>query len=177
MLEPRLNALKEVLSLPDVTGELFLGFSSSKSGQGGPVFSPELLRGLRIMACRSVWICIHQAEMKTEMSNSCGGEAQQRHAADAHLSNVFLCARRWCRALCRREIRLGHGTSPICRYLRLTLLEIVGREILWVLQWGDRYMSSNLTVQPCIKPGKPEEACSFGLYCCRCLDLHKFLAD
>ena len=43
VLEPKLGALKEILSLPDVRGELFLGFSSRK-GQGGAVFSPELLR-------------------------------------------------------------------------------------------------------------------------------------
>lgn len=44
VLEPKLGALKEILSLPDVEGELFLGFGSSKSGQGGAIFSPELLR-------------------------------------------------------------------------------------------------------------------------------------
>jgi hypothetical protein len=42
-LEPRLGALREILSLPGVKGELFLGFSS-RNGQGGAVFSPELLR-------------------------------------------------------------------------------------------------------------------------------------
>ena len=44
VLEPKLAALKEILSLSDVEGELFLGFGSSKSGQGGAVFSPELLK-------------------------------------------------------------------------------------------------------------------------------------
>jgi hypothetical protein len=43
VLEPKLGALKEILSLPGVKGELFLGFSS-RSGQGGAVFSTELLR-------------------------------------------------------------------------------------------------------------------------------------
>jgi len=43
-LGPRLGVLKEFLSLPGVKGELFLGFGSSKSGQGGATFSPELLR-------------------------------------------------------------------------------------------------------------------------------------
>lgn len=44
VLEPKLGSLKEILSLPDVKGELFLGFGSSKSGQGGAIFSPELLK-------------------------------------------------------------------------------------------------------------------------------------
>ncbi len=48
VLEPKVNALKEILSLPEVEGELFLGFSSS-NGQGGALFSPELLR--RIADC------------------------------------------------------------------------------------------------------------------------------
>jgi hypothetical protein len=43
VLEPRLDALKEILSLPGIKGELFLGFSS-RVGQGGAIFSPELLR-------------------------------------------------------------------------------------------------------------------------------------
>ena len=49
VLEPRLDALKEILSFSDVTAELFLGFGSSKSGQGGAVFSSELLR--RVADC------------------------------------------------------------------------------------------------------------------------------
>ncbi len=42
-LEPKKEALKELLSFPDVEGELFLGFSSA-NGQGGAYFTPELLR-------------------------------------------------------------------------------------------------------------------------------------
>jgi hypothetical protein len=42
-LEPKLDSLKEILSLPNVDGELFLGFSSG-NGQGGAVFSVELLK-------------------------------------------------------------------------------------------------------------------------------------
>lgn len=42
-LEPKLDALKGIMSLPGIKGELFLGFSSGV-GQGGAVFSPELLR-------------------------------------------------------------------------------------------------------------------------------------
>jgi hypothetical protein len=42
-LEPKLDALKEVLSLPGVEGELFLGFGS-RNGQGGAEFSPALLK-------------------------------------------------------------------------------------------------------------------------------------
>jgi hypothetical protein len=42
-LEPKLGALKEMLSLPSVEGELFLGFGS-ENGQGGAEFSPALLR-------------------------------------------------------------------------------------------------------------------------------------
>ena len=41
-LEPNRGPLKELLSL-DVEGELFLGFSSG-NGQGGAIFSPELLK-------------------------------------------------------------------------------------------------------------------------------------
>jgi hypothetical protein len=48
VLEPKLDALKEILGLPEVEGELFLGFSSS-NGQGGAFFTPELLR--RIADC------------------------------------------------------------------------------------------------------------------------------
>jgi len=44
VVEPKLGALKEILTLPGIKGELFLGFSSSKSGQGGAIFSPDLLR-------------------------------------------------------------------------------------------------------------------------------------
>ena len=42
-LESKVDALSEILSLPNVEGELFLGFSSA-NGQGGAVFSPGLLR-------------------------------------------------------------------------------------------------------------------------------------
>lgn len=42
LLEPKRDALVEILSLPDVEGELFLGFSSS-NGQGGAHFPPSLL--------------------------------------------------------------------------------------------------------------------------------------
>ena len=42
VLEPKRDTLMEVLALPDVEGELFLGFSSS-NGQGGAYFSPSLL--------------------------------------------------------------------------------------------------------------------------------------
>ena len=42
LLEPKRDALMEILSLPDVEGELFLGFSSS-NGQGGAHFPPSLL--------------------------------------------------------------------------------------------------------------------------------------
>ena len=38
-------ALKNLLSLPGITGELFLGFSSM-NGQGSAEFSPDLLRRL-----------------------------------------------------------------------------------------------------------------------------------
>jgi hypothetical protein len=48
LLEPRIDLLKEILALPGVEGELFLGFSSS-NGQGGTSFSPELLS--RVAAC------------------------------------------------------------------------------------------------------------------------------
>ena len=47
-LEPKVDALKEILSLPDVEGDLFLGFGSG-NGQGGAIFSPELLR--RVAEC------------------------------------------------------------------------------------------------------------------------------
>lgn len=47
-LQPKVTILKEILSLPNVEGELFLGFSST-NGQGGAEFSPELLR--RIAEC------------------------------------------------------------------------------------------------------------------------------
>jgi hypothetical protein len=43
VLEPKLGALREILSLPGIKGELFLGFGSEK-GQGGATFSPKLLR-------------------------------------------------------------------------------------------------------------------------------------
>lgn len=47
-LEPKVSALKEILSLPEVKGELFLGFGSG-NGQGGAFFSSELLK--RIAEC------------------------------------------------------------------------------------------------------------------------------
>jgi hypothetical protein len=43
MIEPKADALREILALPEVEGELFLGFGSA-NGQGGALFSPELLR-------------------------------------------------------------------------------------------------------------------------------------
>jgi hypothetical protein len=43
LLEPKIDALKEILSLPNVEGELFLGFGSG-NGQGGAFFKKELLR-------------------------------------------------------------------------------------------------------------------------------------
>lgn len=42
-LESKKEFLKEILSLPDVEGEFFLGFSSA-NGQGGAYFSRELLK-------------------------------------------------------------------------------------------------------------------------------------
>jgi Domain of unknown function (DUF4279) len=42
-LEPKKEFLREILSLPDVEGEFFLGFSS-ENGQGGAYFSAELLK-------------------------------------------------------------------------------------------------------------------------------------
>lgn len=42
-LEPKKDVLREILSLPNVEGEFFLGFSS-ENGQGGAYFTPELLR-------------------------------------------------------------------------------------------------------------------------------------
>ena len=42
-LESRADELKSILAFPDVTGELFLGFSSG-NGQGGTTFSPKLLQ-------------------------------------------------------------------------------------------------------------------------------------
>ncbi|OCQ99990.1 hypothetical protein BCD64_02600 [Nostoc sp. MBR 210] len=48
ILEPRIKALKEILSLPSIEGDLFLGFSSG-NGQGGAFLSTELLR--RIADC------------------------------------------------------------------------------------------------------------------------------
>ena len=42
ILEPKKNILKELLSIPGIEGELFLGFSS-ECGQGGAYFSPLLL--------------------------------------------------------------------------------------------------------------------------------------
>ena len=48
LLEPKANDLKAILSFPDVEGELCLGFGSG-NGQGGAVFSSELLA--RIVKC------------------------------------------------------------------------------------------------------------------------------
>ena len=42
-LESKKEVLKEILSVPNAEGELFLGFSS-ENGQGGAYFTPELLR-------------------------------------------------------------------------------------------------------------------------------------
>ena len=42
-LELKKDVLREILSLPDVEGEFFLGFSS-ENGQGGAYFSAELLK-------------------------------------------------------------------------------------------------------------------------------------
>ena len=42
-LEPKRSELKEILSLPDVDGELILGFSSA-NGQGGAYLSNSLLQ-------------------------------------------------------------------------------------------------------------------------------------
>ena len=46
-LEPRLDALKDILSLPGIKGELFLGFGSG-DGQGGAIFSTESLRRVAV---------------------------------------------------------------------------------------------------------------------------------
>jgi hypothetical protein len=43
LLEPKLDALKKILALPNIEGELFLGFGSG-NGQGGAFFKKELLR-------------------------------------------------------------------------------------------------------------------------------------
>src|SRR5262249_23116464 len=48
IIEPKIIALKEILSIPETIGELFLGFSSG-NGQGGADFSPLLLK--RICEC------------------------------------------------------------------------------------------------------------------------------
>ena len=48
ILEPKIGALKEILAMPEVEGELFLGFGSD-NGQGGAFFSSALLR--RIADC------------------------------------------------------------------------------------------------------------------------------
>ena len=42
-LEPKKAELKEILSLPDVEGEFFLGFGSTNN-QGGAYFTPDLLK-------------------------------------------------------------------------------------------------------------------------------------
>jgi hypothetical protein len=47
-LGPKVAVLKEILTLPNVQGELFLGFRSG-NGQGGAIFSPELLK--RVAEC------------------------------------------------------------------------------------------------------------------------------
>jgi hypothetical protein len=43
ILESRMAGLKEILSVPETIGELFLGFGSG-NGQGGADFSPRLLK-------------------------------------------------------------------------------------------------------------------------------------
>ena len=48
LLELKVDALKAILSFPNVEGELFLGFGSG-NGQGGAYFSPKLLA--RIAQC------------------------------------------------------------------------------------------------------------------------------
>lgn len=48
ILESRMAGLKEILSIPETVGELFLGFGSG-NGQGGADFSPLLLK--RIGEC------------------------------------------------------------------------------------------------------------------------------
>ncbi len=49
LLGPKVGALKEILSLPNVEGELFLGFGSGND-QGGAIFSAELLA--RVARCK-----------------------------------------------------------------------------------------------------------------------------
>ena len=48
VIEPKRSTLLEILSPPDVEGELFLGFGSL-NGQGGALFSPGLLK--RVAEC------------------------------------------------------------------------------------------------------------------------------
>ena len=48
LLEPKMSELKKILALPEVEGELYLGFAAG-NGQGGTTFSPNLLQ--RIAAC------------------------------------------------------------------------------------------------------------------------------
>ena len=48
LLEPKMSELKNLLTLPTVEGELYLGFSAG-NGQGGTTFSPSLLK--RIADC------------------------------------------------------------------------------------------------------------------------------
>jgi hypothetical protein len=48
VIEPKKSILKEILSLPAVEGELFLGYGS-ENGQGGAYFSPDVLK--RIAEC------------------------------------------------------------------------------------------------------------------------------
>ena len=48
ILEPKKGILKEIMSMPDIEGELFLGFGSM-NGQGGAYFSNELLK--RVAEC------------------------------------------------------------------------------------------------------------------------------
>ena len=48
VIESKKSILKEILSLPDVEGELFLGYGS-QNGQGGAYLSPDILK--RIAEC------------------------------------------------------------------------------------------------------------------------------
>jgi Domain of unknown function (DUF4279) len=48
ILEPRLASLQKILSMPEVEGDLFLGFSAG-NGQGGDYLSHHLLQ--RIVKC------------------------------------------------------------------------------------------------------------------------------
>jgi hypothetical protein len=48
LLKPKMSELKKILALPEVEGELYLGFAAG-NGQGGTTLSPKLLQ--RIAAC------------------------------------------------------------------------------------------------------------------------------